>query len=67
MGKGDVPRPFSNYNQYIENWDKIFKSQEVTNHNTCHHKISIQSMICEFCGKDQGEIYKDGDSHYMTN
>ena len=24
-GKGDKPRPISNYDEYSDNWDKIFK------------------------------------------
>ena len=32
-GKGDKPRPIANYDEYSDNWDKIFKKKTRVNPN----------------------------------
>ena len=62
-GKGDSPRPFSNYEKYLENWDKAFGYNECDLDFICDHMIDDE--ICKYCGKSVNEIHKSGDSYYV--
>lgn len=76
-GKGDSPRPFSDYEKYLQNWDKIFAhddlkiepiSGEISLDNfkptrVCNHKV--KDMMCVYCGKSLTNILSDGESYYQ--
>lgn len=73
-GKGDSPRPFSNYEKYLENWDEVFGHDDFEIEETpirvtrvCNHQINPNSYTCNFCGKTTSDIMNDGESFYIKS
>lgn len=52
-GKGDTPRPISNYKQFINNWDSINWDENI--------------IICDECGQSYKRVDRDKYMQFKDN
>jgi hypothetical protein len=56
-GKGHVPRPFTDYKKYVNNWDKIKNFGKNKKYKCdCHLH---EKQVCDICQNVKGVIGKD--------
>jgi hypothetical protein len=51
-GKGDKPRPIPNYDEYANNWDRIFKEKDGSLTITVEEGEKCEYEITRNCGEN---------------